>query len=235
MFLFPLSSLVMLFVYMALLDSAFNKLSDGYLIGVALDVPLAVATLSALFIRNTPLAMFMTLVSVVAVAEWMNLSQPYRLHAPIIQLFLCLVLSRVVSRGRRHSVSDTIKDGAWLYKRLNIEQINWNWTARANQFTDKSARTFDLITVAVFVIGLLSSLGFAMTVYTTLWLLYFTLCQSLVLFVERASRLFCSWKSSGGINRVQDSARDGLAYSQEQIINGRQKVGEWFKSGFDQE
>lgn len=233
MFLFPLSSAAMLFMYLAALDIAWDKLSGGYLIGVALDIPLIVAGLSAIFIRNIPLAMLVTLSSVIVVASMWDLTQFYRLHAPISQVFVCLALSRAISVVRGHKVSALVNDPAWLYRMLGIDPIKWNWTDRADSLVNKSARIVDIASLVLFVVCVLFSIQAAVIGYTLIWLVCFGLYLSPILFIERAGKLFYSWRVSGGVDKAKDQTKKAIVRAQEKVAKNAQQTGAWIKSGFD--
>jgi hypothetical protein len=225
----------MLFVYLAVLDIAWDKLSGGYLIGVAFDIPLIVAALSAILIRNTPLAMLITIASVIVCANVWDLTQFYRLHAPISQSFICLILSRLVAMLRKRNASELVKSNTWIYSRLSIASIEWNWTERADTLVNKSTRVFDALTLAFLALSALASIEVAVVGYTVLWLGFFALYVSPLLLCERVGRLFFSWRRSDGVDDLKVKTKDIALRSKNKITEKTGEAKSWIKSGFESE
>lgn len=235
MFLFPLGSAVMLFIYLAALDVTWDKLSGGYLIGVTFDIPLIVAALSAILVRNTPLAMLVTIASVIIVANIWDLTQFYRLHAPISQVFVCLALSRAISVLRGSKISELVSDPVWLYRMLNTDPIKWNWNDRVNSLVNKSARIVDIASLALFLVCILFSIQTAVIGYTLIWLAFFCLYLSPIMLIECIGKLFYSWHRSGGVDSTNDRVRESVVRTKERIADKTQRTVSWIKSGFDSE
>jgi len=237
MFSFPLFSILMFIGYVALLQAIPVNLNGAYMIGVSFDLPLVIAIFTAVFVRNTPLAVFLTLLSVVLVVEFVGLNQMYRVHAPIAYTFLCIFVSRIIALVRRRPLSDLVKDSNWINKKFSIPKGEWNWTERANSTVDKLTKIFDAITLMLFMLIALSSVEYAVITYSVLWLGYFALFVSPILFIERLSRLMNSAQKNVNFNYIEGDALQRAEQRAEKVkakvTRYKDDAKSWIKTGFD--
>ena len=180
------------------------------MLGASLDIPIAVAILTGIFIKNTPLAVLLTAMSVIIVADTLGLNTMYRQHAIHSQIFICIDTSRIAAKIRHRSSSDLIKNEAWIYDRLKAQIVDWNWSSRANTLANKSTRAFNILAFICCLLISLSSISSAIISYNILWLGYYCLYLSPLLFTERLSRLIYSWRKSNGVENLTSTTKQNL-------------------------
>lgn len=64
MFLFPILSLLVFFLYIQIVALIATPVAGAYLLGLSLDFPLLVAIATAIKFRNTPIAFCLTFLSI---------------------------------------------------------------------------------------------------------------------------------------------------------------------------
>ena len=247
---FAISSVSAFVLYLTILPFFNSATNDaivvaGTLAGSVFDLPIVVALVSARFMRNTPLAMLVTFISVVIIAEATGASQIYKQYTPLSQMFVCLLASRIYCFASRRNMSSVISDFSALYKYLKIEQRDWQWTNRANSLIDKLTRKLDIITF--FIIGiyavavplsgfsLLANLPVIVIGYTIIWLIFFMILVSPILIMERAAKLIVSIRENFDGEEAKTKIADKASVIQKSYSAKKEETKSWIKSGFEGE
>lgn len=236
MFLFPICSWATFLLYLALLKHLPHNFSPDpwLLIGTAVDLPLLVGIAFAVKSKNTPFAIFILFITIFIAASAADLSTTYRTHAPLSQAFFCLIISRIYHSIRGNKLSDGMPNSEWLYRKFQIEPIELKWRERFNKLIDKLSKYLNIISIIVIAIAFLTaspeSLTFIIMGYSLVWLGFFALFVSPVLFIERTLSFTYALKNSSRLNETSLKVKEMA----EQSKGKAKEAKSWLKDGFNE-
>jgi len=220
------------------------SVSTGVVLATLFDIPLIFTLCAALLCRNIAIVLLVIAAFVISVYLFLGTSLSAFDESLFImmipQLFVGLYLHRAKAFLLRRPLITKIYSVPFLYRKLSVPLLEWNWTERSMSLINRLARWLDVVTLPLFFLVSLLIMSDGeewlamMAVYVGLWAIFLVFGALPLAVVESAGRFISALSKTDRPKEMTDAAKDELIKLRDNLaerdIPNRAKS--WLKDGF---